>query len=73
VVAGSGSGAGKTTTTIVNVFPVAPGDPGQAAQGDTSPITGAGNRDLWTGTDESACPPGAAPTASCPANAATKP
>ena len=63
----SAGGAGGNSTTVVNVFPVAPEDQGQTAQGDTAPITGAGNRDLWTGSDESVCPPGAAPSPACPA------
>ena len=62
-VAGEGS-----NTTVVNVFPVGAQDPDQAGLGDSSPITGAGNRDLWTGSDETdkTCPP----NTTCPSPAA---
>ncbi len=60
----------SANATVINVFPVAPTDD-QAAKGDNLPITGAGNRDLWTGSDESGqlCPP----TAPCPVTPGAKP
>jgi filamentous hemagglutinin family protein len=50
------------TTTVVNVFPV--GNVNNSSNfGDNTPITGSGNRDLWTGWDDSdnPCPPGSSP------------
>jgi filamentous hemagglutinin family protein len=65
--AGAVQNAITNTTTVVNVFPVG-NDNNNAAQGDNLPITGAGNRDLWTSSEDSdqACAPGA-PTP-CPPN-----
>jgi filamentous hemagglutinin family protein len=65
------AGSTASTTTVVNVFPVGSQDPAQAGLGDSSPITGAGNRDLWTSSDESdkTCPP----NTTCPANGGTAP
>jgi len=62
---------GGSNTTVVNVFPVGSQSPDQPALGDSSPITGAGNRDLWTGSDDSdkTC----APNTTCPANGGTAP
>ena len=68
--AAAAASATATSATVVNVFPVAPAND-QTPQGDNSPITGAGNRDLWTSSDESDkdCPK----TAPCPANPGGKP
>ncbi|HEY5006369.1 MAG TPA: YDG domain-containing protein, partial [Caulobacteraceae bacterium] len=65
-------GGDGTNTTVVNVFPVGAQDPAQAGLGDSSPITGAGNRDLWTGSDDAdkPCPPSSTP---CPPAAGTAP
>jgi filamentous hemagglutinin family protein len=68
--AAAAASATATSATVVNVFPVAPAND-QTPQGDNSPITGAGNRDLWTSSDESDkdCPK----TGPCPPNAGSKP
>ncbi|HZC17971.1 MAG TPA: YDG domain-containing protein, partial [Caulobacteraceae bacterium] len=59
------SGPTNVTTTVVNVFPVVNVN-NSSNYGDNTPITGAGNRDLWTGSDESSngCPTGASPPCS---------
>ena len=65
------AGSTASNTTVVNVFPVGAQNPGREGLGDSSPITGAGNRDLWTGSDESdkTC----APNTTCPANGGNAP
>jgi hypothetical protein len=62
---------GGSNTTVVNVFPVGSQSPEQEALGDSSPITGAGNRDLWTGSDDTdkTCPP----NTTCPPPAGAAP
>ena len=67
---GPSGAAGKSRTQTAGVFPVGKEGRGPHTGIDTSPVTGAGNRDLWTGVDESeqacalgggACPAGQAP------------
>ena len=69
--AASVAGSTANDTTVVDVFPVGSQSPEQEAVGDSSPITGAGNRDLWTTSDQSdkTCPP----NTSCPTNGGTAP
>jgi filamentous hemagglutinin family protein len=58
-VAAATNGVVNFSTTVVNVFPV--GNVNNTTNyGDNAPITGAGNGDLWTGSDQSdtSCPPG---------------
>ncbi len=65
------AGSSSNNTTVVNVFPVGTPEQTREGLGDSSPITGAGNRDLWTGSDETdkSCPP----NTPCPPPAGTAP
>jgi hypothetical protein len=54
--AGSTSSGTRPTSTI-GIFPIIGEPPADFIAGDTSPVTGAGNGDLWTGSDlEQGCP-----------------
>jgi hypothetical protein len=53
---GSASVSTRPTSTI-GIFPVIGDQPADFIAGDTSPVTGAGNGDLWTGSNlEQLCP-----------------
>ena len=46
------SGGGEAApTSVVGIFPVIGAPPSDFIAGDASPVTGAGNRDLWPGSD----------------------
>jgi filamentous hemagglutinin family protein len=46
------SGDGEAApTSVVGIFPVIGAPPSDFIAGDASPVTGAGNRDLWPGSD----------------------
>jgi len=71
------SSAVSINATIVNVFPVGADDANSSDStkfGDNAPITGAGNRDLWSGADltDKTCSL-TTPAGSCPAAAGNKP
>jgi hypothetical protein len=57
------------------VFPVARAGANDRNGADDSPVTGAGNRDLWTGSEEGAsdCPAGQNAAAACGASPGAKP
>ena len=66
--------AAKSTGTA-SAFPIAGGANNDRNGTDNSPVTGGGNRDLWTGSEEGvpACPTGQGGTPACDASQGGKP
>jgi filamentous hemagglutinin family protein len=50
--ASGGAAAATNSVSVVSVFPVISGVADTRVSGDNSPVTGAGNGDLWTGSDQ---------------------
>jgi len=74
--AGATDAAGtKSHSSAVSVFPIT-SEPADAKSNiDSSPVTGGGNRDLWTGSDEGGqgCPTSSDPSQSCAVGKGAKP
>jgi hypothetical protein len=57
-----------------SVFPVGRGSDNDRNGSDNSPVTGGGNRDLWTGSEDgSDCPPGKNTAPACGADQGARP